>query len=315
MPEFFCLRDTTHFDDEKTVVDALKPMGKVHVLASFADLKKQLADYPPGQSSPLVIVLSTPPHKLAPLLADIRTVSATASCVALLNENEKEPPKPTELDCLLLRRPYDAYALQCQAAAAIRQSELLTSVTCAVQLDETTGLFNQHFFMKRLSAEISLAKRHLSPLTCVIFGIKYYQVFLDSYGYDFINRLIHHIGVITHQQLRTEDIAARIGDQEIALLLPRSTEKGARILTNRLLLTINGTPFKYNGSTEKITLYAGIAGYPFKDQDKTGQDKMEADTLVRFTHHALHSARFEDDGEQPEDSVSIRLFSEIQPVL
>ena len=293
--------------EDRIIPDALRMAGSVVAVTSFADLKKELSAC---SGKPAVVIVSVPLPKLGPLLADMRTVSSAVACVALVDASEN--PQPFELECQLLRRPYTAFDLQCKAASAIRQAELMAALSSAGQLDEATGLFNQPYFIKRLGAEISLAKRHLSPLACVVVGIKYYQVLLDSYGYDFINQLMTHIGEMTRKQLREEDIAARIGDQEVALLLPRSTEKGARVLANRLLLAVNGTPFDYDGTKEDVTIYAGIAGYPVD-----GHEKMDADTLVRFAHHALHSARFGDEDEESGSAktVSIRLFSEIQPAI
>jgi diguanylate cyclase (GGDEF)-like protein len=159
--------------------------------------------------------------------------------------------------------------------------------------------------MQRLGEEISLSRRHLSPLCCVVVGINLYQVYLDSYGYNFINALLRFLADKIGGMIRHEDIVARLGDDEIALLLPRSSEKGAKIITDRLVQQLNEAIFKFGNYEEEVSVCAGIAGYPLSDGSSA-----DADVIIRYARHALHQARNTDH-----DDSGVQLFSEIKPAL
>ena len=128
-------------------------------------------------------------------------------------------------------------------------------------------------------------------------------MYLDSYGYNFINALLRFLGDRVSGMVRHEDIVARIGDGEIAILLSRSTEKGAKVFTGRMVKGLNALVFKYGAYEEEVLVCAGVAGFPLPEF--SGAD---ADTMVRYARHALHQAK---TSENPEEKV--QLFSEIHP--
>lgn len=252
-----------------------------------------------------VVVFSTPPEQIAMTVQKIRLALPSAACLAVVNREETGKLDLSALDCLLLSRPADAFLIRAQVSAAIRQSELLATVTDCAQLDEVTSLFNRRYFIQRLSEEISLSRRHLTPLCCVILSINYYKMFLDSYGYEFINQLLRFLAEKVSSGVRHEDIVARVSDDEIGILLPRSTEKGAKSFTNRLVLELNAATFTYQGYDEEISVCAGVAGYPLPENAPA-----DADTVIRYARHALHQAKCSED-----EHIRVQLFSEIEPVL
>jgi diguanylate cyclase (GGDEF)-like protein len=292
-------------------------------LADVSDLESQLLpvvgdryaiERVPGQEAlyealreahQAVVFFSAPATQLAAFVLRCRETLPATAFVALTDEREWQQIPVLETDCHFIRRPLDGFAVLSQLAAAVRQAELLSSVADGAHLDEVTNLFNRRYFIQRLGEEISLSRRHLSPLCCVVLGINCYQLYLDSYGYDFINALLRFIADKTNGLVRHEDMVARIGDDEIGILLPRSTEKGAKVFTNRLILSLNSAVFKYGAYEEEISVCAGVAGYPLPDGAPA-----DADTVIRYGRHALHQARCTE-----EDDIHVQLFSEIRPVL
>lgn len=252
-----------------------------------------------------VAIFSAPPEQIGLTVQQLRLALPTVACMAVVNGADTENAAILEYDCLCLRRPLDRFTLLSQLSAAARQSDLLALMTDCAQMDEVTSLFNRRYFIQRLSEEISLSRRHLTPLCVVVLSIGFYQGLLDSYGYDFINQLLRFLAEKISGSVRHEDIIARIGDDEIGILLPRSTEKGAKIFTNRLVLELNSCVFKHQGYEEEIAVSAGVAGYPMPDNSPA-----DADTVIRYARHALHQAKCSE-----EEHVRVQLFSEINPVL
>lgn len=238
--------------------------------------------------------------------AQIREISSTCTCVAVMDRELVAADSVPSGEYTYLLMPCAALDVLNVVATASRMSELKSMIEASSQRDEVTLLYNRRYFFHRVNAEISLSKRHLSPLTCVVIGMNFLQVYMDSYGYDFVLELLRDVAGKIREQVRQEDIIARIGDSEIGLLLPRSTEKGAKNLTDRIIRNLEETPFVLEGVTppggEELSVHAGIAGFPLPDE----QD-MDADSLIRYARHALHQARCS-------DTYRVQLFSEIQPI-
>nr|MBX2860647.1 GGDEF domain-containing protein [Vampirovibrio sp.] len=224
--------------------------------------------------------------------------------IQVMNHEDAQtlPGHQFEVDFLL--PPLTRFEVLSRVSTALRHSETLSSLESSTQTDEVTQLYNRTYFLKRLAGEIALSKRHESPVCCVVLGINYYQVFLDSYGYEFINGLLKHLAVIIKSHIRQEDMVARVGDEELALLLPRSSEKGAQVMTERIIRSVLELPFEFEEQTEEITLHAGIAGYPMIEESDT--QEADADALIRYARHALHNAK-------SSESRTIQCFGEIKP--
>ena len=252
-----------------------------------------------------VIVFSASPTEIPLVMQKARLALPGVAGVALVDSADADRLTIPEFDCQLLKRPADKFAFLSALASAARQSELLATVNDSAQLDEVTNLFNRRYYIKRLAEEISLAKRHLTPLCTVVISLNFYQGFLDSYGYDFISQYVRFLAEKVTACVRTEDLVARISDDEIGILLPRSTEKGAKSFTNRLVLELNASKFSYGSYEEEVTVCAGVAGFPLPDNEQA-----DADTLIRYARHALHQAKCSED-----EHIRVQLFSEIQPAL
>ncbi len=259
-----------------------------------------------GDPLQAVVLLQAEPDRLVTLLRQCRNLLPGTVLVALYPANATgEAYSVLDTDCLFLTEGFTDFQLLAVIAAAVRQAELLSSIADSTQLDEVTNLFNRRYFMLRLSEEISLSRRHLSPLCCVILSVDLYRMYLDSYGYTFVNALLRFLADKVGGMVRHEDMIARIGDDEIAILLPRSTEAGAKIFTSRLVQNLNQLVFKYGNYVEDIAVCAGVAGYPFADMPNA-----DADTVVRYGRHALYQAKANPDSPQ-----KVQLFSEIRPAL
>jgi diguanylate cyclase (GGDEF)-like protein len=250
-----------------------------------------------------VVFFSAPSADALSIVDACRTLTPGVAFVEILQDAQAQDFSVFGMDCHFLPLPLDDFTLMGQLSSAIRQGELLATLADSSQIDEVTNLFNRRYFMQRLSEEISLSRRHLSPFCCVVVGIPLYQMYLDSYGYNFINALLRFLGDRVSGMVRHEDIVARIGDGEIAILLSRSTEKGAKVFTGRMVKGLNALVFKYGAYEEEVLVCAGVAGFPLPEF--SGAD---ADTMVRYARHALHQAK---TSENPEEKV--QLFSEIHP--
>lgn len=279
-----------------------------------------------GSQAELVEALRAHPHAALVFAATLdtadalsaawRTLCPTLACVALI-EAPPDAPLPTPVPQTdFLRLPFAPLDACTRMAAALRLSASLCAQS--EQVDAVTGLYHQRPFMARLQEEISLARRHLSPFACLTLAIDGFAMYRDSYGYELSQALLAHVAQVIRQRKRQEDIAALVGDGEIALLLPRSSEKGCKPLLVRVLQSLQATPFCAtlpDGTPvdEPLDLHVGVVAYPMADADAPALgDVLAADTLLRYARHALHLAR-QQEADEPADRIVC--FSDIRPAI
>ncbi|WP_303674096.1 GGDEF domain-containing protein [Vampirovibrio chlorellavorus] len=268
---------------------------------SEAALLEQLWDAPQA-----VIFSDLPLTELTALLERCRFARAATALIGLLPAASHDAPLPVlDIDCHWVSATGSDFEWLNSLSGAIRQAELLAALSESAQRDEVSNLFSRPYFMSRLTGELSLAKRHQAELSLMVLGLDCYQIYLDSYGYQFVNALLRFLGEQIIGMIRHEDVMARIGDDEIGILLPRSTEAGARTLAARMVTTLNTQVFQQGGYTEEVLVSAGIVSYPLRDARCE-----DADTLMRYGRHALYHSKADAD-----DLPRVCLFSEIVPTL
>jgi diguanylate cyclase (GGDEF)-like protein/PAS domain S-box-containing protein len=97
--------------------------------------------------------------------------------------------------------------------------------------DHLTGLYNRAFFdveMQRLNSDRMLP---LSLIMCDANGLKLVN---DAFGHDDGDRLLQQVADILSRACRKEDIIARIGGDEFAILLPNVGSSEAHSIINRI---------------------------------------------------------------------------------
>ncbi len=274
---------------------------------NLGELKKHLQT----SQEPAVILFSAEDVHVQIIASDLRNTSRNVVPVCLLKSKQMESLNPFEINTLTLLNQFNSKLEQHQlintVSFACKQATILDNLEQSAQLDSDTGLYNTRYFMNRLGVEMSLAKRHLTPLATVVLGVGFYKMYQDSYGVNFTDALFKHLADIVKEHIRHEDLVARVADDEIGILLPRSTEKGARVLASRIVESIGKKTFDFDGQIEELVAFAGISSYPVLDDDDADRE-----TILRYARHALHNARCSDDDSA---DTSVQLFSEITPNL
>ena len=126
--------------------------------------------------------------------------------------------------------------------------------------DFLTGLANRRYFMQRLNEETERVKRGNQPMSVLLLDMDSFKSINDTHGHDVGDRVLQVIASVTQEVKRLSDVAARIGGEEFAMLLPATDRDGAITLAQRLRRTINEQMIAdTRGRPIQVTASIGVA--------------------------------------------------------
>ena len=166
-------------------------------------------------------------------------------------------------------------------------------------IDPLTGLYNRRFLEETLEKEINRSQRHGNPLTVMMLDMDYFKRFNDTFGHDAGDYVLKTLGKTLADRIRKEDIACRIGGEEMAVILPETALKGAEKLADILCNIIRRMHLTFHGKElGQLTVSIGIANFPLHGEDPA--------SLLKAADVALYNAKnngrdqYEVYGQDPE---------------
>src|SRR5205085_8659954 len=87
--------------------------------------------------------------------------------------------------------------------------------------------------IEALETELERAKMFDSPLSVVLADLDDFKRINDDYGHHGGDRVLKSFGELLRAQVRDFDVAARLGGEEFAILLPQTTAEAAAVVAAR----------------------------------------------------------------------------------
>jgi diguanylate cyclase (GGDEF)-like protein len=173
-----------------------------------------------------------------------------------LNFGSCDPSRFTEEHATDFLYRLGAIASFCLENAINRARLIRTGLT-----DVLTGWYNRRYLEDRIFGELARAQRNQQPLVCLLMDIDHFKRVNDSYGHLAGDAVLREIAQRVAGKLRTSDVAARFGGDELAVLLPNTETSEARHLAERIRKTVSEAPIEARpGHEMDFTLCIGIAG-------------------------------------------------------
>ncbi len=164
----------------------------------------------------------------------------------------------TQRDLTLLQ------AVGAQIAAAIEVAELHERLKRAANTDALTGLHNYRYFYDRLEEEIARAERRGTSLAIAYFDIDGLKRVNDSHGHIAGDAVLRTLGSAIDSHVRTEDVPARYGGDEFAIVMPETSREEAEKVVGRLMELLDTSRIDLDGQRQ-IVMPArswGVSSYP-----------------------------------------------------
>ena len=129
--------------------------------------------------------------------------------------------------------------------------------------DAASGLYSKAFSSRHLSRLISNAGLSQKPVSLVLFDLQNIAWFERQYGGGSGDRVVNQVSRWIAGLIRAEDMAARLGESIVAVILPDTGAHEAQFVANRIEGVLLNTDFSLKNSVEadpfRVWVGTGIA--------------------------------------------------------
>jgi diguanylate cyclase (GGDEF)-like protein len=168
-------------------------------------------------------------------------------------------------------------------AACIAKESSERELRRLAETDALTGLFNRRHFDKRLAAEISRAQRSRDEVSLLVLDVDRFKEINDRQGHAVGDLALQAVARGILASLRGYDLAARIGGDEFAAILPETSTESARMVAQRISETVMQSEPAGGGDGPRVSVSIGVATYP-------APARLDAE-LVEMADRAMYLAK------------------------
>jgi diguanylate cyclase (GGDEF)-like protein/PAS domain S-box-containing protein len=186
---------------------------------------------------------------------------------------------------LALEQTRQVHVRQLETAVATRTASLTAANEALQRLSHTdvlTQLNNRLATNERLRQEFLRMKRHGQVYAVLFIDIDHFKRINDTYGHETGDEVLRLLATVLLGAARATDFVARYGGEEFLVLLPDTTDAGARTLAEKIRHAVASQAFPVVG---ELTVSVGVSV-------ARGDDKNEEEAVHR-ADKALYQAKSE----------------------
>lgn len=191
-----------------------------------------------------------------------------------------------------LVRPIDRNELLARVRTQIRRKRFTEKLRDSVQssmemavMDQLTGLHNRRFMDSRLGVMFDESALRARSLAMLVLDVDRFKSVNDSWGHDAGDEVLREFADRVRACTRGIDLVARMGGEEIVVVLPDTTLEAAYAVAERIREQVEAEPFAIHRNTRSIsvTVSIGVAS-------RRAGDASSAEVLKR-ADEALYRAK------------------------
>lgn len=140
--------------------------------------------------------------------------------------------------------------------------ESLEAIRAESLTDPLTGLSNRKYFDRALITTIETAQAENTALSLLMLDIDHFKSFNDNFGHLTGDQILRLVGLTLRQSIKGQDITARFGGEEFAVVLPNTSLRQALTVADHLRRAIMAKELKKKSTGEilgRITISVGVA--------------------------------------------------------
>ncbi|MBV2162790.1 MAG: sensor domain-containing diguanylate cyclase [Comamonas sp.] len=240
----------------------------------------QLLQLPPGQQITRSMLLARIPEELQTVLLPTQPdVEAPQGEAVALSDG-----RVLEVVQFLLQTDQQALGRLSLVQDVTARHQRQTALEQLALTDALTGLPNRRAFMLALESECAAIRTQEAPEAALIFlDIDHFKRINDTYGHGVGDEVLNHLGQLLRQGLRTSDVPGRVGGEEFAILLPRTSLAQTQALAERLRQSLEQNPAPTSAGALEFRASFGIC--------PLAGDEVDAALCLQRADMALYHAK------------------------
>lgn len=151
--------------------------------------------------------------------------------------------------------------------------------------DSLTGLTNRRRFFEVAEGMMAVARRYRTPITVALMDLDHFKRVNDTHGHAAGDAVLRCFADVLREVLRESDMAARIGGEEFAVLMPSTSELEAQIALDRIREQLEGCAIDVGGHCIHVTVSMGVCEWQ--------EDLPSTDAWFARADQALYRAKEE----------------------
>ncbi|WP_349922145.1 sensor domain-containing diguanylate cyclase [Aeromonas veronii] len=199
------------------------------------------------------------------------------TCIGTLNVAHHQPSYYSLEHAIILQCLANWLALNIQLHLKVTEMELQAST------DYLTETANRRAFMHEGERRLILSRLAEIPLAIGILDLDHFKNLNDKYGHDAGDYVLKEVASVIKTIIRKEDIFARIGGEEFAIIISGSQPDICQLILNDIRTLIETHPITYEGNTIRLT---GSIGFSHLSAQDT-----ELSAILKRADGALYAAK------------------------
>ncbi len=147
------------------------------------------------------------------------------------------------------------------AGSALEAAWELEEVNRTARIDQLTGLWNRRHFDDELKRQLDQTDRFGGSCALLLADVDHFKNVNDTHGHEAGDKVLKSIALVMNSLVRTTDVCARIGGEELCVILPQTGKEGAVELAERLRANVEAMPIRWRDREIRVTASFGIATY------------------------------------------------------
>ena len=124
--------------------------------------------------------------------------------------------------------------------------------------DGLTGVHNKRYFHEILEREASRCKRYGRTLALAVFDVDRFKSINDNYGHIAGDAVLRQLASLVRVNIRREDIFARVGGEEFAIILPETEGSEAAAVSDKIRKLVETSEFTFDTVSIPVTISLGV---------------------------------------------------------
>jgi diguanylate cyclase len=159
----------------------------------------------------------------------------------------------------------------------------LDSEKQGARIDALTGIANRKSFEERFAQELAQKPRAAPAVVMLLWDLDSFKVINDSYGHRAGDRVLQSVAACFMAAVRGNDLVARIGGEEFAMLLSGTRMEQGMLIANQVRSAVEALRFHFRGTPVRVTVSCGLTELKENDAPEAAFDRADA-ALYRAKH-------------------------------